>query len=107
MELLLTVEQAAERLHLQPNTVRQHLSRGLLRGIKRGRQWRIPASALTEDAPIKTTTTVTKSRSESPLARALAMVEERDARSKSKASSKAPLYNAAADIRAMREAETP
>jgi excisionase family DNA binding protein len=107
MELLLTVEQAAERLHLQPNTVRVHLSRGLLRGVKRGRQWRIPVSALTEDASTKTMTTVTKPGSESPLARALAMVEERDARSKSKASSKGAIYDAAADIRAMREAETP
>ncbi len=53
MELLLTVEQAAERLQIRPNTVRQHLSRGLLRGIKRGRQWRIPVSALMENAPVK------------------------------------------------------
>ena len=107
MELLLTVEQAAERLHLQPNTVRQHLSRGLLRGIKRGRQWRIPASALTESAPIKTTTTVTKSRSESPLARALEMVEERDARSGPVTPRIAGVNDAAADIRAIREAQTP
>lgn len=52
MEMLLTVEQAASRLHLRPDTVRDHLARGVLRGIKRGRQWRVPESALTESAPI-------------------------------------------------------
>lgn len=51
MEMLLTVEQAAMRLHLRPDTVRDHLARGVLRGIKRGRQWRVPESALTEPAP--------------------------------------------------------
>lgn len=51
MEMLLTVEQAAMRLHLRPDTVREHLARGVLRGIKRGRQWRVPESALTESAP--------------------------------------------------------
>ncbi len=39
------------RLHLRPDTVREHLARGVLRGIKRGRQWRVPESALTEPAP--------------------------------------------------------
>lgn len=51
MEMLLTVEQAADRLKLHPLTVRIHLRNGLLRGIKRGRQWRVPESALTEDTP--------------------------------------------------------
>lgn len=50
MEMLLTVEQAASRLSLHPFTVREHLKRGVLRGIKRGRQWRIPESALNESA---------------------------------------------------------
>lgn len=119
MELLLTVEQAAERLQVRPNTVRQHLSRGLLRGIKRGRQWRIPVSALTEKAPEKT--------GGSPLARALAMVEERDARSQSEGEGpfaralalvrerdaqmgEVPIRtdgDAASDVRAVREAQTP
>ncbi len=53
MEMLLTVEQAATRLHLRPDTVRHHLARGVLRGIKRGRQWRVPESALTETAPAR------------------------------------------------------
>lgn len=49
MELLLTVEQAAERLQLAPFTVRKHLREGRLRGIKRGaKSWRIPESALLE-----------------------------------------------------------
>lgn len=49
-ETLLTVEQAAERLQLQPLTVRRQLRRGALRGIKRGRVWRVPESALLEPA---------------------------------------------------------
>lgn len=49
-ETLLTVEQAAERLQLKPLTVRRQLQRGALRGIKRGRVWRVPESALVEPA---------------------------------------------------------
>lgn len=48
MEMLLTVEQAAERLQIKPATVREQLKAGRLRGIKRGRLWRIPESALLE-----------------------------------------------------------
>lgn len=51
MEMLLTVEQAAERLQLRPFTVRDQLKRGVLRGIKRGRVWRVPESALFERSP--------------------------------------------------------
>ena len=51
MELLLTVEQAAERLQLAPFTVRKQLREGRLRGIKRGaKSWRIPESALLESS---------------------------------------------------------
>jgi excisionase family DNA binding protein len=50
-EMLLTIEQAAERLQLNPATVRRQCVRGALRGIKRGRQWRVPESALSEPAP--------------------------------------------------------
>ncbi|MBW3635858.1 MAG: helix-turn-helix domain-containing protein [Armatimonadetes bacterium] len=53
MELLLTVEQAAQRLQAAPFTVRRHLREGRLRGIKRGRDWRIPESALLESPPQK------------------------------------------------------
>ena len=51
MEMLLTVEQVAQRLQLHPETIRRQLNSGVLRGIKRGRTWRVPESALTEPAP--------------------------------------------------------
>lgn len=50
MEMLLTIEQAADRLQLHRDTVRRQLKRGALRGVKRGRVWRVPESALTEAA---------------------------------------------------------
>lgn len=51
IEQLLTIEQAADRLALHPETVRRQLVRGQLRGIRRGRLWRIPESALMESTP--------------------------------------------------------
>jgi excisionase family DNA binding protein len=48
MELLLTVEQAAQQLQCSQATVRRLLGTGDLRGIKRGKLWRIPESALME-----------------------------------------------------------
>ena len=51
MELLLTIEQTAMRLQLHPETVRRHLVHGTLRGIRRGRLWRVPESALAESIP--------------------------------------------------------
>ncbi len=51
MEMLLTIEQAAMRLQLHRDTVRKQLKRGQLRGVKRGRVWRVPESALQEVAP--------------------------------------------------------
>lgn len=53
MEQLLTVEEAAERLKLHPETIREHLRAGILRGIKKGRSWRIPESALLEPSDTK------------------------------------------------------
>jgi excisionase family DNA binding protein len=50
-ETFLTVDQAAARLQLSPHSVRIHLQRGKLRGVKRGRAWRVPESALFEHAP--------------------------------------------------------
>ncbi len=50
-ENLLTVDQAAARLQLSPTSVRIHLRGGKLRGVKRGRAWRVPESALFEHAP--------------------------------------------------------
>ena len=52
-EMLLTVEQAAQRLQLTPYTVRAQLRQGKLRGIRRGRVWRIEESALLESTPAK------------------------------------------------------
>lgn len=51
MEMFLTVEQTAIRLQLSPLTVRRQLARGALRGVKRGRVWRVPESALGEATP--------------------------------------------------------
>ena len=51
MEMLLTIEQTAQRLQLHPETVRRQLVRGTLRGVKRGRSWRVPESALAEAKP--------------------------------------------------------
>ena len=47
-EQLLTIDEAAAVLKLHAQTVREHLRTGQLRGIKRGRAWRIPESALFE-----------------------------------------------------------
>lgn len=49
--MFLTVEQTAERLQLSPLTVQRQLKRGALRGVKRGRVWRVPESALGESSP--------------------------------------------------------
>lgn len=54
MEMLLTLDQAAQRLQLHPETVRRQLVRGALRGIRRGRVWRVPESALAESTPSPT-----------------------------------------------------
>lgn len=50
-DMLLTVEQAAQRLQVHQETVRRHLQAGTLRGIKRGRVWRVPEAALLESSP--------------------------------------------------------
>lgn len=51
MEMLLTVEQAAQRLQVAQSTIRRLLASGELRGIKRGKLWRVPENALTESTP--------------------------------------------------------
>ncbi len=53
MQALLTIGEAAERLKLNPETVRRQLRTGALRGIKRGRLWRVPADAIFEATPEK------------------------------------------------------
>ncbi len=47
-EMFLTVEQAAERLQLSPVTIRRQIKSGALRGVRRGRVYRIPESALSQ-----------------------------------------------------------
>lgn len=48
MEMLLTVEQAAQRLQLSRPTLRRLLASGELRGARVGRQWRVPETAIAE-----------------------------------------------------------
>lgn len=50
-ENLLTIDQVAERLQIHPASVRRQLREGSLRGLKRGKLWRVPESALYEPAP--------------------------------------------------------
>ena len=45
-EVFLTVEQVGERLQVHPESVRDWLRAGKLKGLKAGRQWRITESAL-------------------------------------------------------------
>ncbi len=52
MEMLLTIEQTAQRLQVHPETVRRQLVSGVLRGVKRGKLWRVPESALFEPMPV-------------------------------------------------------
>ena len=49
-EEFLTVEEAAVRLKVEDETIRRWLRSGQLRGLKFGRVWRIPASALLNGA---------------------------------------------------------
>lgn len=43
-----SVVEVADRLNLSQHTVREMLKAGELRGLKAGRMWRVPASALDE-----------------------------------------------------------
>ncbi len=47
-ETFLTVEQAARELQVTPYTLREWLKAKRLRGVKFGRDWRVPALALQE-----------------------------------------------------------
>jgi excisionase family DNA binding protein len=46
MAEVLTIEEAAERLKLKPQTVRDWLNAGKLKGVKLGRVWRVDKDAL-------------------------------------------------------------
>ncbi len=99
MEMLLTVEQAATRLQVQPETIRTRLRRGNLRGVKAGKLWRVPETALLEDTA--------RPGADNPLARAVAMVQARDAQSGPVVMRTAGVDDAAAQLRQVREAQTP
>jgi excisionase family DNA binding protein len=45
-DVFLTVEEVGERLKIHPESVREWLRTGKLKGLKAGRQWRITESAL-------------------------------------------------------------
>jgi acetyl-CoA synthetase len=47
-EPLLTIVEVAEKLRVTTKTVRQWLQRGQMSGIKAGKLWRIPESAVDE-----------------------------------------------------------
>jgi excisionase family DNA binding protein len=48
MRDLLTVKEVAEELKVKEATVTEWLRTGKLRGVKAGRQWRVPADAVEE-----------------------------------------------------------
>ena len=79
-ELYLTPEQVAERLQLHPETVRRQLKAGKLRGVRRGRMWRIPETALNESpkdaTPARRKAQVGGAAPDSTLAQADAIWEE-------------------------------
>ena len=102
MEMLLTVEQAAQRLQLTPFTIREHLKSGKLRGIKRGRVWRVPESALMEEAK-----NAEPSQAHAKYARALKMVAEFEQEMKHKPKRVLGVNDAATEIRKMRAERTP
>lgn len=100
MELLLTPEQAAARLQISTFSVRQHLRQGKLRGIKRGRLWRVPESALLEAAPVQ-------KLEESPLARALELVAQLEGELKNSPPRVRGINDAVTEMREGREERNP
>lgn len=53
-ETFLTVQQAAARLQVTPQTLRGWIRAGAVRAVRLGRAWRIPESALEELAKVNT-----------------------------------------------------
>lgn len=105
---LLTVDMAAEYLHCHPETVRRMIRRGELKAVKFRKFWRVPMEGLlrAEKAalaePVSTQSVEDATNKDNPLARALAMVLERDA-ALTKEEKNVIKTNAADDINAMRE----
>jgi len=117
---LLTIDETAKYLSLTPETVRRLIRRGELRATKLGKVWRVSREVLrrvengeaahsqaTTPAASTHDTTPDQTASGNPLARALAMVQERDAATPAPALRVAGTNDAASEIRAMREAQTP
>jgi len=77
-EMYLTPEQVAARLQLHPETVRRQLKSGVLRGVRRGRVWRVPESALWSTASAEATLP-NAAQNEARIARDLALLDELDA----------------------------
>jgi excisionase family DNA binding protein len=48
MEEFLTLKDVADRLKVSVKTVRRWVKSGQLRGIRAGKQWRVPESAIEE-----------------------------------------------------------
>ena len=46
MDILLTPEEAADRLQVKPSTVKSWLRDGKLKGFKAGKMWRVPLPEL-------------------------------------------------------------
>jgi len=77
-EMYLTPEQVAARLQLHPETVRRQLKSGVLRGVRRGRVWRVPESALRSPSSNELGDPKAANDAQS-IARDLALIDELDA----------------------------
>lgn len=75
-EMYLTPDQVAARLQLHPETVRRQLKSGVLRGVRRGRVWRVPESALSSTQGA--TARLPQAAKEQNIARDLALFDELD-----------------------------
>jgi len=65
-DALLTVDQAAEKLQMHPDTVRRLLREKTLPGVKMGpRQWRVPVAALQKYVTDRMNTSDSQKKAES------------------------------------------
>lgn len=107
---MLTIDETAKYLSLTPETVRRLIRRGELRATKLGKVWRVSREVLrrveigeADQAPDVVSThgqSASDTGGENPLARALSMVQARDAGKPDRASRE---VSAAEEISAMRD----